>query len=530
MRTTVAIAALVGLSSALLASAEYAGLKELIVLDGSGTTNPSKFFWEVISLFEARAKPPVKMTYRAVGSSTGQYEFTGYEDNWTAFSDFGSGDIPLTEYAWSTLREEGREVVHFPFVLGAMSFFHNIPDLPVSGVMALNMTACLLAKIFNRDITTWDDSEILAINPSLSVPSGQEIYVYHRVYGSSTTHGITTYLNSACPSEWPASQVGASVDWANGTYEAQGSSKMAAYLASVEYSIGYIDSGHGHDDELKEIELQNAAGLFQSSLEAAERGGIALAASQGLANGVVPTDPTASFANVSLHNMPGNVTWPIVALSYIYADVNQTEAGYTGALLKAFMEYIVSDDGQDLVEDYNFVSIPSAIMDVAEKAINRLLINDNVTQWTFEESTAKGSGQEDYVISEKRRAWFEYAISSNEDDISDLQDDLDDYVQNSDLYWYKAKIESLEYDVSNLTQAVNKLNNEINDNADSADTNEVLAIFAICFGVVVGIIAAFSLFKIMSFQQYMDSQRTKKSTTGTFELMRQEEGAPEAST
>ena len=27
-------------------------------LDGSSTTNPSKFFWEVIGLFEARAKPP----------------------------------------------------------------------------------------------------------------------------------------------------------------------------------------------------------------------------------------------------------------------------------------------------------------------------------------------------------------------------------------------------------------------------------------------------------------------------------------
>ena len=48
---------------------------------------------------------------------------------------------------------------------------------------------------------------------------------------------------------------------------------MAAYLASEEYAIGYIDAGHGHDDGLAEVELENADGLFQSSLEAAERGG-----------------------------------------------------------------------------------------------------------------------------------------------------------------------------------------------------------------------------------------------------------------
>ena len=67
--------------------------------------------------------------------------------------------------------------------------------------------------------------------------------------------------------------VGSSITWDDSTYEAQGSGNMAAYLASEEYAIGYIDAGHGHDDGLAEVELENADGLFQSSLEAAERGG-----------------------------------------------------------------------------------------------------------------------------------------------------------------------------------------------------------------------------------------------------------------
>lgn len=388
--------------------------------------------------------PHVQMTYRGVGSSTGQYEFIGADNDpaYTSWSDFGSGDIPLTEAYYHRMKEAGREVAHFPFLIGAMSFFHNIPGLPVSGIGGLNMTGCLLAKIFKTTIKTWDDPEILAINPSLSVPTDQPIYVYHRVKGSSTTNGITTYLHASCPEVWSKDLVGSSITWNETTYEAQGSGNMAAYLASVEYSIGYIDSGHGHSDGLSEVELENADGLFQSSLEAAERGGIALAGTKGLEQGVLPSDPLKSFANVSLHNMPGNVTWPIVAFSYIYFDTNQTKTGATGALLKAFLEYIISDEGQTLVTDYNFVGIPSAVMDVAQKAIDSIVMCDSnnkglpgcygmensTSTWSFEtsSSTQKGAGMEPYVISGKRRSWFEYAITSIEGDVEDAGTDITD--------------------------------------------------------------------------------------------------------
>ena len=37
-------------------------------LHGSGTTNPSKFFWKVMDMLEERARQPITMTYRAVGT------------------------------------------------------------------------------------------------------------------------------------------------------------------------------------------------------------------------------------------------------------------------------------------------------------------------------------------------------------------------------------------------------------------------------------------------------------------------------
>ena len=109
--------------------------------------------------------------------------------------------------------------------------------------------------------------------------------MYHRVHGSSTTGGITTYLNAACPDVWGSDKVGAKIVWAAGTHEAQGSGMMSSSISENEWSIGYIDAGHGHDDGLQEIELANAAGVYRSSLEAAEVNGVPNAADAALALG-----------------------------------------------------------------------------------------------------------------------------------------------------------------------------------------------------------------------------------------------------
>ena len=342
-----------------------------------------------MSLFEARAKPSVTMTYRAVGSSTGQLEFIGADQSYVPYNDFGSGDIPLSSSTYEELLDSGAKVMHVPFSLGAMSFFHNVPNVPSQG---LRLTACVLADIFNREITTWDDAAIADLNPDLSVPSGQPIKVFHRVFGSSTTAGITTYLNAACPEKWPETLVGSTVTWANGTFEAQGSGGMSSAILAEEYTIGYIDSGHGHDNNLPEISLQNRNGTFQNSIEAAARDGVAAAAAEALKEGVMPSDPTADFSAVSLHNMPGEFTWPIVAISYIYLRGDQTESGETGALLKAFVQYVISDEGQSMLANYNFEGVPLEVSAVAQAAIDLLELPANATEWAFESADATQPG------------------------------------------------------------------------------------------------------------------------------------------
>eukprot|EP00930_Biecheleria_cincta_P063569 TRINITY_DN4909_c0_g1_i7.p1 TRINITY_DN4909_c0_g1~~TRINITY_DN4909_c0_g1_i7.p1 ORF type:complete len:541 (-),score=100.57 TRINITY_DN4909_c0_g1_i7:85-1707(-) len=442
---------------------------EVTVLDGSGTTNPSKFFWEVNSLFEARAKPPVRVTYRAVGSGAGQYEFIGADNGFLPISqDFGSGDIPITASDYQALKGAGHEIIHYPFQMGAMSIFHNVPGMPKSGAGALNLTACVLAKIFKREIKTWDHSEIKALNPSLNAPAGQDIKVYHRVQGSSTTGGVTTYLHAACPSVWTGELVGSTIQWPADTYEAYGSGEMSSKLSSIPYSIGYIDSGHGHADGLTEIALENKAGTYRTSLEAGATG-IAAAATEAIAASVMPTSPLADFSTVSLHNMGGADTWPIVAISYVYLRKNLTSLGDRACLLKAFLEYIISDEGQALLPAYDAVGVPNEVKSIANTALNSLVM-PACTAWSFEgSSTMAGTGQSDHVISLKRRDYAEY-------DRGQLKARTVEYKEN-------AKIQALEATIAQLTQQLAELKQKESSHETTEDkgkdNNNALGVAAI---------------------------------------------------
>ena len=231
-------------------------------MHGSGTTNPSKYFWEAMSLITQRSKVPVHMTYRAVGSSTGQKEFVGSLNNFFALNDFGAGDIPMTKSRYDQVVARGRQVAHIPFALGAIGVFHSLG--PPGQQLELDLDACLLAKIFSRQITKWDDPEIRAANPNITWSDpyfiSREIKVVHRVHGSSSTAGFTSYLQKKCPAYWTLG-AGSTITWPAGTAEAQGSGGMSEYIDSNDGAIGYIDAGHGHSKGLTEVYLMNAEGM-----------------------------------------------------------------------------------------------------------------------------------------------------------------------------------------------------------------------------------------------------------------------------
>jgi len=413
------------------------------LLSGAGTSNPSKFIWQTAEMFNARAKIPLMISYRAVGSSTGQKEIVGNEaNNFTAMNDFGAGDLPMTAERFGQLDAAGRKVIQIPFAIGAISVFINIPEI---AQLKLDLDGCVLAKIFSRQITMWNHQDIKDLQKDSAVAAAlpaANIEVVHRKLGSSSTAGLTEYLGtvttrSGCPNAWPTNTAGApntgsTVEWKDDTSEAQGSSKVAAFIKDTPYAIGYLSAGHGHAEGFNEIELENAAGTFLNSQEALDAtdgtngaNGIAEAATRVLQAepSTVPTSGDGDWSNVNLYDQDGPSTWPIVQFSYLYLQQDQTHMdGETAGMVDAFVTYTLSVEGQRALEDFSFVGVPN---DVLEKNAESLSLVEQPTdfhKFTFESSTEPYNGAGEYVISSKRKSYVEVEHTATDSAIAALEE------------------------------------------------------------------------------------------------------------
>ena len=402
---------------------------EMIPVHGSGTTNPSKFFWKIMDVREERSRIQLSLTYRAVGSGTGIKEFVGESNNYNPYSHFGSGDIPVPTAEYSALQGAGKEFITIPFQLGAISFFHNVPG--TSG--RLDLKPCVLAKIFTKKITTWDHPEILDVNPGFNPPAAKEIVVVRRIYGSSSTSLISQFLFKACPNEWTigVGKGGADLSnknvpakapfWPTTTVAAEGSGGVSDTIVNTPYSIGYLDSGHGHALKLAEVTLQNKEGTYLTSRDASISGAVTQ-----IMTSIPNADGDWANENLSLLDLPGAQTWPITAFSYIFLRKDLTSFGRSGPAIKAFVEMVLSEEGQKWLPDFGFAAVPSEIKAKCIAGLSQLKFSAESTMFTHEKSTAAGTGMGAYVLSVKRKRWSDVEREILLSDFNKLRQDFDD--------------------------------------------------------------------------------------------------------
>ena len=372
------------------------------MLHGAGTTNPSKLFWELLGLMTARARFPVHATYRAVGSSTGQKEFLGASNGNKALNHFGAGDIPMSADRYNAVVAASRAMVHVPFALGGIGVFHSAPV----GGASVHLTACVLAKIFSRQITTWDHADIKALNTDVALPS-LPIKVVHRVEGSSSTAGFTAYMLATCPADWTLG-TGSTITWPEGTFEGQGSDGMSTFIEENEGAIGYIDAGHGHEHGLSEVALKNKDGVYLTTKTADIGAAATEALNQG---GLIPTDPSADWSSVNLYDLAGATTWPITMISYFYLekDLSGMDA-QTAALVVAFVKFVLSAEGQEAAEEKLFVKLPAEMQTYNTATLDNLTLPAGYAALSVElaSNTLIEVGAGMNMLSGKRREYGEW--------------------------------------------------------------------------------------------------------------------------
>ena len=439
---------------------EDTGYVQHYQLHGSGTTNPSKLIWLAMDKLEEMAGSTLRMTYRSVGSGTGA-------SDWASAN---AGDFASTDYGLAAVDgPAGAPFMQIPFQIGAVSLFHNVPGV---GTGVMKLSACTVAKIFTGAITNWNDAAI-ATDSGLSLPS-QTIKVIWRSNGSSSTYGLKGYMYAGCQAVYstaPDPSNGADPFSGNHLYSTgvTGSDSMRLAIGANEYSIGYIDAGHGHLDNLSEVSLKNANNEWVVTKEGNPAGRLTANIPAVVTSTVTATFPqnsgatnyTGDWSGVNLFNKAGAGVWPICAFTYLHVRATYTDTATTG-VVRAFVEYMLSPAIQDKITEFYFYPLDPAFAAEVKTAVSTTLSAASPV-WTWVDPVPTGDS---YTVS---GAMGSTTFSHKRQTYADYERGL-----------FKKNIAALEASVAALkTELAAKTGND-----DAAD-ERTLALAAISFVVAV---------------------------------------------
>ena len=306
-------------------------------ITGAGATFPAPVYakWGEA----AKAALGVELNYQAIGSGGGQNQIT----NRTV--DFGASDAPMAAEKLTSAT-----LLQFPSVMGAVVPVVNIPGVKPG---ELKITGELLAEIYLGKITKWNDPKLVEMNRDVKLPSSAIAPVY-RADGSGTTFVFTSYLSAASP-EWK-SKVGAatSVKWVAGN-GAKGNDGVAATVRQVKGGLGYVEFAYAEQNKMTVTQLRNKAGRFVPPTLDSFKAAAASADWAGAAN----------YA-VSLIDLGGESTWPIVSATFILLPKNPTDATRSGNVMK-FFDWAYSSGGEQAAA-LDYVTLPKSVQDAVRSS------------------------------------------------------------------------------------------------------------------------------------------------------------------
>ena len=321
-------------------------------ITGAGATFPYPIYAKWAESYNV--KTGVKLNYQSIGSGGGIKQIT----NKTV--DFGASDKPLKP---EELEKAG--LIQFPAVVGGVVPVINLPGVADG---QLRLSGEVLANIFLKKITKWNDAAIKTLNPSLALPDSA-ITVVHRSDGSGTTFVFANYL-SKVSKEW-ADKVGAdtSVAWPAGV-GGKGNEGVASYAQRIKGSIGYVEYAFAKQNNLPTVALQNREGEFvKPSIESFQS-----------AAKYAEWDKAPGFYEI-LTNEPGKATWPITGASFILMHKVQDNAANGAEVLKFFdWSY---NNGSLMAKALDYVPMPDSVVKLIQASWkNNLKSKDGTAIWT----------------------------------------------------------------------------------------------------------------------------------------------------
>jgi phosphate transport system substrate-binding protein len=294
------------------------------------------------------------ISYDPVGSGGGREQFIA------GGVAYAGSDAALEEeedeISKAMKRCEPGEVVEVPTYVSPIAVIYNL-----EGVEELNLDAETVARIFNQEITTWNDPAIAKLNKGVELPDTR-ITPVNRSDESGTTENFTDYLSQVVPSIWKYEVSG---DWpVKGGEAAEGTSGVVEAVSAGDGAIGYADASQA--GELSIAKIKVGSEFAEPTPEAAAK--------------VLEESPEAKDLAKDAFMFPFEVdrkaesqgVYPIILVSYMIA-CTKYDSSSEAAIVKAYLEYVISPEGQEVAaENAGSAPLSSALTKKIEPAVEAI--------------------------------------------------------------------------------------------------------------------------------------------------------------
>ena len=310
-------------------------------LNGSGSTLQLTYQEAAISAFKT-VQSGMTVNYGAGGSGKGRTDLASGVVNYAA------SDSPIPSSEASTFKGT---VLYFPDVIAPVTVSYNLSGLS----KPLQLSAPVIASIFQGKITTWNNSAIAADNPGVTLPS-TAITIAVRSDSSGTTQNFTQFLVDATGDGWTLG-TSSTIKWPSTARAGNGNGGVASIIKSTPGAVGYVDYSDAKASGLTFANIKNSAGDYVAPSVA----GASAAASQ------VTVKPNLTFSAIWA---PGATSYPISAQSYVLVYETQSNAN-DAKMLQAWVGYLVGA-GQQLLPNLGFAPLPSSIQSMAKAQLSKI--------------------------------------------------------------------------------------------------------------------------------------------------------------
>jgi len=301
-------------------------------ITGAGATFPYPIYAKWAEAYKKTAN--VGLNYQSIGSSGGIRQIRAKTVT------FGATDAPVSG---AELDKDG--MVQFPAIIGG-----TVPIINLDGFKPgeLRITGEILAEVFMGNILKWNDAKLAALNPGKKLPD-ENITIVHRADGSGTTFNFTDYLSLVSKSWADKVGKGAAVKWpAASSVGGKGNEGVAANVARVKGSIGYVEYAYVKKNKLNFMQLRNRDGVYVSPDDKTFA-----AAAAGADWFSVPG------MGLSIVDQKGAQSWPISTASFILMFKDPSDKAASQEVLK-FFDWSFKN-GKELALELDYVPLPDAL-------------------------------------------------------------------------------------------------------------------------------------------------------------------------